>query len=411
MKKITKIAQYILLLLTIVVLAWIVPDFVNFANVQTRRMPFIYYSSIDKNFIQSVTKDKTMIRTNCKTGLSYSKSEMDSILPMLHYRQLLADGKMPDTIRGVAVPLQKIKRNRIIFKQVASKKNAPAIPIYRLFESSSGRVDLEMPSDFFRIDDNIEFIDPATNSVLQQKSDLFRKELIAAGFQFPAKLAKGNTNVRKPYEEGYFIVDNNNDIYQLKMVKGKPFVRNTNKPKYINIEHLETLEPASRKFYAFVFDKNGKVYIITSNKYKYVEIPCPPFDVNRDQFVVMGNMLYWNVQVTKQNSREVYAIDATTKQKIDSFKVSYPVKTPLTDYLFPFTISFKTAYSKFLIPQIKFGENIMLVIVNIVFLFIFLLIQKLKKQKINIIKVVIILLSGIYGFISLLVFSERDSVA
>ena len=80
----------------------------------------------------------------------------------------------------------------------------------------SGRVRLEMPGDLFRLKDNIEFIDPETNTVKEEKSNLFMKVFIQKGFKFPAKRVAGNPSTRKAYDEGYFIIDSNDKIFHLK---------------------------------------------------------------------------------------------------------------------------------------------------------------------------------------------------
>jgi len=401
-----KFIKYIVIALSIVLLAWFVPSVVKLTESGRKMDPFIYYSSVDKDFIISQYENNEMSRKNSKTGKTYNKIEADSILPMLNYRQLLSDGRMPDSIHGVSVPVKQIKRKSVIFKQLPVNKNKPIIPIYRLFESFSGRVDLEMSSDVFRINDKIEFIDPKTNSILKEKSYQFMKRLEKASFAFPAKMAAGNPNVRKAYEEGYFITDSKNDIFHVKLVNGKPFVKNTNKPKGIEPVFVRTIEPSDRSFYAFVFDKNKKLYIITSDNYKYVEIPCPDFNIDRDGLMVLGNMLYWNVVVTSTEKKVVYALDSKSKKLVDQITIEKEIPSEkMTSYMFPFTITFGSYYTEFVNPTIKMG-NWYVLFFNLLALLVYVGIRKLNKRKLSIANIIIIAITGIYGLISSIIFKK-----
>ena len=401
-----KFVKYIVIALSVILLAWFVPSVVKLTEGGRKIDPFIYYSSVDKEFILSQHENNLMTRKNYKTGRVYNKTEIDSILPMLNYRQLLSDGRMPDSIHGVAVPVKQIKRKSVIFKQQPTNKNKPVIPIYRLFEAFSGRVDLEMPSDVFRIDDKIEFIEPKTNSVNEEKSQQFMKRLEKVSFAFPAKMAAGNPNVRKAYEEGYFITDNNDDIFHVKLVNGKPFVRNTNKPEGIEPVFVRTIEPSDRSFYAFVFDKNKKLYIITSDNYKYVEIPCPDFNIDRDGLMVLGNMLYWNVIVTSAEKKEVYALDSKTKELVDQITIEKEKPAEkLTSYIFPFTITFSSYYTEFVNPKISLG-NIYVLLFNLLALVAYVGIRKYKSRKMKLSSVLVVAFTGIYGLVASLIFNK-----
>ena len=46
-----------------------------------------------------------------------------------------------------------------------------------MFESCSGKVDLENPSDMFRLKENIEFIDMATNRVVDEEIRPFQQAM------------------------------------------------------------------------------------------------------------------------------------------------------------------------------------------------------------------------------------------
>ena len=175
-----KIINNTIILLATCLLAWIIPDLYHLATDKASKNLFSYYSSVEESFCTIDFDDvkERLVRKNVKTNQEYSEAEFDSILPMFYHRQLLSDGRMPDSIHGVPVTTKDVRKKSFFFRYNPTDKNKPHIPLYTLFESISGRVRLEMPGDVFRLKNAIEFIDPETNLVNQAKSALFMKEFV-----------------------------------------------------------------------------------------------------------------------------------------------------------------------------------------------------------------------------------------
>ena len=70
------------------------------------------------------------------------------------------------------------------FQTSASDINKTVPRLYPLLEAMSGRVDLQMPGDVFRLNDRIEFIDMATNTILEKKSEIFTQAMKKKDFRF-----------------------------------------------------------------------------------------------------------------------------------------------------------------------------------------------------------------------------------
>ncbi len=404
-----KYIKYPIILLAILMLSWLLPKLSHLISDDAQKRNFIYYSSIEKNFV-TIYYDNVkgkLIRKNLQTQKKYTAAEFDSILPMFYYRQLLTDGKMPKAIHGVAVTTKQLREKSFFYRMSPMKKNTPAIPLYTLFESMSGRVNLKNPGDFFRLTDRIEFLNPEDNSINEQKSTKFNRLFQVNHFRFPAKLVAGNPSDRKPYDEGYFILDSNNQLFHLKMVNGNPFIKNVKMPKEITPVYIGTQEPADRSFYAFVYDKKGKVYLLTTNRYQFVEIPCPPYNINRDNFRIMANPLYWNVEVANRKGKTIYALNTNTKQVVDKCTLQNPDREKdMFIYLFPFSIGFESSYTRFIYPQFYLNSWWAL-ISNIIFLIIFMAVLKIRKQQIGIIPIVITLFTGVYGCIVCLIIRDK----
>ncbi len=406
MKKI----NYIIVLLASLLLAWGLPVLYHMMTDEATGNIFTYYSSVENEFctIDYDYVKEELIRKSVKTEKEYNEAQFDSILPMFYYHQLLSDGRFPDTINGKAITPREIGSKTFYFSVKAQDKNKPHIPIYTLMESMSGRVNLETPGDFFRLNKNgIEFIDPEINAVKQEKSEQFMAAFERVGFTFPAKLVAGNPTTMKAYDEGYFICDDKNHIYHLKMVNNKPFIKDVDFPSEVNPVYISTMEPDDKSFYAFVFDENNNVYLVTTDRYKVIQIPTPKYDIDKDRLLIMANPLYWNVNIMSDRGKEVYAIDANTKELVDKVSFFHDDKPDvLASLLFPFQIRMAKHTSMYVKPSIKFGA-ISSIIVNLFFAVLYFFICKRKKYKKDIFPMVCVLLTGVYGFIAGLVFIRK----
>ena len=404
-----KIINSLIIILATLLLAWGTPELYHMMTDDATDNIFTYYSSVEKSFctIDFDEVKEELVRKNVKTGREYTETEFDSILPLFYYRQLLSDGRLPDTIAGTALSPRQIGMKTFFFRNDAKDKNKPHIPLYTLFESMSGRVNLEMPGDFFRISDKIEFINPETNTIKQGKSQKFMAVFERSGFRFPARLVAGNPSARKPYDEGYFISDSNDQIFHLKMVNGKPFLRNTGFPSDVKPAFIATYEPDDRSFYAFVFGENNKLYIITTEQYKVEEIPTPAFDVNTDRLLIMANPLYWNVNVISGRGKEIFALDAKTKEVVDQVSfIHKKKKDPVGSFLLPFEIRMEKPTSLFISPSVKLGTSSAL-LVNLLFTIVFYVFCRNQKRRQKPLSLICIFVTGIYGFIPCLVFARK----
>ena len=185
MKRFSQIFLYITIALLII---WQLPWCYNFFVVKPEKTPFTLYSFVIGDFaLMGQEEGKGTVRRDA-AGNIYSEAAFDSILPMFYFRQLMSDERFPDTINGIAVTPKIVQTENFNFRSVPTDINAPSIGLYPLLESMSGRVDLKMPDDVFRITSKgIEFIDMASNSVNAEKSLQFTEAMAKKDFRsFPS---------------------------------------------------------------------------------------------------------------------------------------------------------------------------------------------------------------------------------
>jgi hypothetical protein len=292
------------------------------------------------------------------SGRRFPAGQVDSLLPLLNFRQLMADGKLPDSVGGVAITPPLLRSRSFVFRHNPAGTRAPRPRLHVLFESMPRRVDLEVPGDVFRLDERVEFISCSTNRVDEEKSGRFQRALERAGYRFPARWNAGNPNPRKPYDEGYFSLDAAGRLFHLKMVNGRPYARDTRAGERVEVAAFSMLEVADKRFYGFLFGKRGEVYILEAVEggYRPARLDIPPFDVERDQLVIMGNLLYWNVAVTTAGGRAYHALRAGTLERVATYRVEHRPDPweRAARWLFPVYLTLDVPDSAYLYPRLHF---------------------------------------------------------
>jgi hypothetical protein len=407
---IVKISRFLLLLIIISVCAHYLPDLFWTKFEKSVNSPFISYSPILKDFIIPVVSGSELSRDaryKDTKGNIYDRDGSDTLLPFMNYRQVVALNKMPDSIDGVKITLDSVRLNNFNFMLRPSTIDFKEIPLYSLMESASGRIKLEMPLDFFRITNRMEFIDSKTNIIDEKKSELFTAALKNKGFAFPAKRIAGNPTTRKAFDEGYFVVDANDNLFHIKMVKGKPFCVNTNIPKGIKIVSLTVMENVRREFYSYLVTEDSKAYLMLYDKYKLQELPVKNYNYKTDALLVIGDYFYRTISVKRDNNVECFVSDrkynlvAHHMEKWEGKDESSAGVAAA--YLFPFTINFEDEHNAFMSLYVKYSDTRAFIFMLLSVIGAGVLIKYRKESVSNsVVDLLIVLFTGIYGLIAIL---------
>ncbi|MBR8534319.1 DUF4857 domain-containing protein [Carboxylicivirga sediminis] len=398
----------LLILVSTALLAWVLPWLIKLSTNEACRYPFTYYSSVKNEFFQVVKEDAETVLMD-QSSHEYTRAEYDSLLPMLSYRQLLKDGRLPDSLNGKAISGKSIQLEQFYFKYSPRDKHHKQMDLNPMFESMSGRVQIESPDDLFSIKNKMVFIDAETNSVLENKSSQFHQAMIKRGYKFPTKMVAGNPSTKKLYDEGWFALDANNQLYHIKMVNGQPFVKDTKAGEKLDIDFVKTIETQNRRMYAFVFDRSGKLYYLSDVSYEPVQLPIDAYNTNTDGLSIMANPFYWNVVVTTPAQRITYALDNHTLEEVDRLTETRESTTweKIHPYVFPFYIEMKSMYSKFVYPRLL-GWSVKALVLNAVLAVLLAFLSYRRKQSIKPLQLLLVLCTGLYGLIALWLFNEKQ---
>ncbi len=349
--------QYLIIGLGIIVCVWLLPALYRLVAPNTSRTPFVVYSCLDSSFIQFETINKQVQYTDFK-GNTFTKHEADSLMPLFAFRQLVAEGRLPDSLFGVALTPKLIQQNAFHFKTSPKQLNKPAVGLYTLLESASGRVDLQLPPDVFRLTDKgIEFIDCETNTVNKAKSLSFSRELEKYGFVFPVQLIWGNGSTRKDYDNGFLLTDSQNRLFQLKMVKGTPWVRaiKTDGCTITGYKQLFTIEPANRQLVGLVVSDDNQLYAIRADG-TMTHISIDSYDPQTMQITIIGDMFHWTITEYTATDSRYYAVDARTFEQVARAIIPDPapsIKERIMRYVLPVRLRFTSWDTQLIAPNFE----------------------------------------------------------
>lgn len=406
-----KISRYILVFITIIASAVALPELYWLAFEKPIHAPFVMYSCIDHDFMIQ-RYDKGLIRMDNK-GKQYTRDEFELKLPLFFIRQLLISGAMPDTINGIAMDVHDINKARSFFRFRARAMIAPDPGLYPLFESESGRANLEMPEDFFRINRRMEFINAKENKVCEEKSRMFTAVLQKAGFDFPAKKIAGIPTTRKTCDEGYLVIDKKDQLFHIKMVEARPYVKKVEVPLSLKFKHIACVDLKDKKYYSYLVSTDNEIYILTQGEYELIKLPIEGFIAEKEELRIYGNLFYYTIISRGENFIKVTVLD-DEYNKIDEYnetwtKRSERIEGKVFGYIYPAQVSMadnESSFTNFYFERTKGYNwlflNVLLIIVH------FGIIRKggLKLRK-NLLDFAVVAVTGIFGFLAVNFFQNK----
>lgn len=346
-----KYSKAFLFITVILLLMWGLPWAWHFLFAKPGSYPFTIYSCVAHQFV-AVDRSSGSVAYLGEDGTIYTEKQFDSILPTLYNRQLVSDGRFPAQINGVEIDNRTLQIEKFMFRHKPSDINVKRPGLYPLFEGMSGRVDLQMPGDVFRMSNRMEFVDMEENQVNEERSQRFIQALLDKGFHFPAGVIAGDQNVRKEYDEGYLMTDREGQMFHVKRLKDRPFVRNT-EISGVKVKYIFPTTFRNRRFYGFISDEDQNFYVLNAKTYELKPLPIPALNPEKETITIFGDPFYWTVQVLGEDGLKIYAIDANdyslVATKVIPAEESQAAK--IGKYIFPAELSFTVSTDQYVWPR------------------------------------------------------------
>lgn len=375
--------------------------------------PFVMYSCTDNDFMILQAEGGQAERFDTR-GNKYTREEYEQKLPLMYTRQLLVSGTMPDTIRGIPMDMHALNKAKSTFRFKPEDMSSPQPRLYPLFESESGRANIEMPDDYFRINWRMEFIKASNNQIDEPKSQLYTAALQKKGFTFPAKSISGLPTTRKSCDEGYFITDAANQLFHLKMMEGHPYVRKVELPANLKFRYISCVDFKDKKFYAYLFSDQNEIYILTQDLYELVKLPVEGFNPDIYELQIYGDIFHYNVVVKSDNHIKVDVLTYTDFQKVDTYKKNWLKRSDRSKGLiaagfFPFQLKLTDNNSNYINFYFEFSKGFFWILLNLLLTGVHLLFLVRRKAILrkHIADLGIVVATGIFGFIAVNFFQNK----
>lgn len=340
----TRLSRLFLILILAFLAVWQLPWCYAFLTAKASRQPFVMYSSLLGDFLLTGYDDASGLTRRDTQGRTYTEQETDSLLPLFYMRQLMADERFPDTLFGRAISPREVQQTSFSFRVRPSVVNAPVAGIYFLMESRPKRVDLQMPDDAFRFTrEGIEFITMETNTVDADKSARFTRVMREKGFCFPPRQVAGNPTTQKDYDNGYLLLDARGQMFHLKCVVGQPYVKPLSLPSDVEPQHVFVTEFRDRKLLGFMTDAQHRLYAVRADG-STVLTGIPAYNPERDDLMIMGNMIDWTVRVSASGTLHCYALSADDYSLLDALDL------PIDNSYVP-GLSFTSPFDQYVCPR------------------------------------------------------------
>lgn len=400
------------LVLTTVITSWSIPALVKKIVYESNGYPLMYYSSRLKELCIIDFREMKDAFRDVK-GNVYPRSQYDSLLPLMNYRQLAMNGNLPDSLEGYAMDVKTLRSKQVVYRFRPSDVYSPQPKMGVLLEAMPKRGSLSLPGDYFRMNENeMVFVNAETNSVNDAKSKMFTRELLKKGFEFPAKAFWGNPTVRKAYEEGYFCLDNKGELYHVKMVNGRSFVKNTGVSNQVAVKWFVMREVSDKRFYGYLFGQNGELGIVESNEdggYRFVKMDVRPVDIAKDDITIMGNLLYWTVRIYNSEAMDCYGLKTSTLESLTTFHQEKEVGTwdKLADFVFPVILSPSSPDNGYIGCYVLHFSALAWILSVILALMVFVFMRKRLALQKNLIVSAVVALTGITGVIALILLPKN----
>lgn len=412
------ILKYFTVFIGILMASYFLPKLYSDFFSKRAKNTLIYYSVVDNNFYkyEYIFGKKVSTKYSTIDNKELKKDDYVKLFPFSYGRYLLENNLFPKKFNYILEEPEILKRNSQYFRFDAAKINAKQVPLYMMLESKPKYKKLKKSDDLYRLTKNsIEFIDLTTNTVKKEKTQHFTKALKESGAVFPLRNAYSNPSTMKSFDEGTFFVDNNFNVFHVKMIEGKAFVKNT-KIQNKDIKNITISESPRREFYGSLVTSN-EVFLISYKNYELIKMPYLNYDYKNTDFKLTVNPVNKNLTFTKYNEDKNEVIidtivtthDYKIKDKltyIQSLKQSYNYEF-IKELIFPFELRLDKTLKYYY--SFKIENNFYnFIYLNLILFFVYLLFLKVKQRDVFEYKMnyLIILCSGIYGLLSIFLFSK-----
>jgi len=259
----------------------------------------------------------------------------------------------------------------------------------------------------------MEFIKADDNTIQEEKSRMFSAALYHEGFQFPAKMIAGLPTTRKSCDEGYFIVDTNDQLFHVKMIKENPYAVKIDLPEGLTFKHIGCVDFKDKEFYAYLFSNKNEIFVINQDTYDLVKLPVDGFIPEKCELNIFGDLFHYNVIIKSEGWIKDIVLDREFK-KVDEYNEAWLKRAERKEgkifaSIFPAQLSMEDKNSSFISFYFEKSKGFNWLILNFVLVLVYVVILRNRKAKYkrHLVDLGIVTVTGLFGFIAVNFFPNK----
>lgn len=395
-----KTARHIILVISILIMAYILPLLFTVIFEPLPRPVLISYSTVNDQFLIN-QREKGKTRYTTSDGQLISKEKYYASLPVFYYRKLEKEGLLPDSIQGEVLTVNNLKKHSYFFRLNHGDIFEPQPVELPLIESTNESNHFELSALFFRFKNNIQLFNVNNGQILQNPSEAFTRILKDSGFVFPSKRIYYDVRPQKNYDTGYYLIDYYNHLFTLHMENGRPLVDIVKLPRDLHIKYILCTDPLNMEFNALILDSKNNIYLHLGTTNRVYKTDITGFNPETDDLMIFGNQFNKTFSIKNNDSIRLFIIN----DNYETFRsFNYPLHPKKTkrfnatkSLLFPFTVQLNIKKNQLIVPALSFSNSWLVFLFNAVLLIVYVMVY---KRKLCITDAILVLLTGIYGFIA-----------
>ena len=192
------------------------------------------------------------------------------------------------------------------------------------------------------------------------------------------------------------------------MVRGRPFVRDTGIDPEIGMVQGFVTEFPGRQYIGYLTDRNSQLYVLTSD-YELIRMPVGSFDPKSESLMIVGNLFNRTVRISGDDSVRWYGLRADDRTLVTQREVSFPPSAAqkIAEWLFPFRLSFTSSDDGYAYPRFEGGSPYAFIL-GAVLAGLWVAMRRKKKQRV-VLPALVILATGMYGFLAFLLLKVPEN--
>lgn len=409
---IPKLSRYLLVALAVVTFAYVLPAIYNTLFDARINMPYTTYSTTKKDYYAAHWTDGKSVFTDRK-GKQYSQQEFLDNTLIENYYFHLSKGTFPDSLNGQKLYPQQLQKESFNAWVEPELLNVPNYAINPLFESQP-EFGLSFSKDYFRINNRIEFIDAKSNRVNEAKSIQFTEALNKEGFSYPAGIISGMPTLMKKRDDGWFITDSRHQLFHLLMVKGAPVVKKIALPAGMQLRHIICNDYDANEFFAILITTDNRIFVLNRKDYSTTQMPVEGYNATNMSMIISGTLFNKTVAVKSDKGLQLTTFDREYRV-IDKHFMPVAQKSEMaigkvSAAIFPFQLQLSSPHDSFISFHLKDSNSWTFLALNLLLVIITVILMRKEGKSLSrgIPDLVIVALTGIFGFLAVHIIPNKQ---